>query len=810
MDAEPAEPTGAPVATEVGPAGCDARTLPGAPPQPAELKARFDEALKARGSGYVPRTEHRLPDGSPCYTNRLVLEASPYLIQHAHNPVDWYAWGTGAFEKARRENKPVFLSIGYSTCHWCHVMERESFEDPEIARFLNEHFVAIKVDRERRPDVDELYMTAVMLTTGHGGWPMSSFLTADGKPFFGGTYFPPDRFLKLLTAIDALWTQDREALSGKADRIAQAVERALSTRAAAARIDDDITREAIDALARSHDEVQGGFSVAPKFPNEVYLLFLMDQVARGEDSGLSEIVRLTLDHMARGGIHDQVGGGFHRYSIDPDWLVPHFEKMLYNQALLARVYTQAYRLYGDPQYARVARRALDYVLRDMTSPEGGFFSATDADSEGEEGRFFLWTPGEIRSVLGAEDAALALAFFGVTDTGNFEGRNILNQPVPPREFARRLGVTEAILQARVDAILDRLYGARERREHPGRDEKLITAWNAMMIVALAEASLVLDDPKYLSAAQRAAGLLREHNLRADGGLWRVRLQGKSSIAGKLDDYAFLIEAFVALYDAGAGETWLAYAGEMARSMSLRFRDVSNGGFWLNASDGPQDLFTRPKATGDGAKPSGYSAAVRALARLHARTGEPEFGDWADAALAAVAGEAREHPGSHTYLLIAAGEMRNGESGNPRYAARGAVRVSSRLLVSSKAPGNGILDVELRLRPGWHVNSHRPLQKDLVPTELRITDVPDVRSGGKVSYPPPEIKRLSFLREPLSLYEGTVNLRTGVAIDRKTSGELDAVPAVAASLRLQACSDQVCLAPEEILLRLPAAGWVNRQ
>ncbi|MEA1051186.1 thioredoxin domain-containing protein [Lamprobacter modestohalophilus] len=418
-------------------------------PRPAELQQRLDAALAAKGSDYAPRTEHRHPDGQPRFTNRLILENSPYLLQHAHNPVDWFPWGPEAFEQARRENKLVFLSIGYSTCHWCHVMERESFEDLAIAELLNEHFIAIKVDREVHPDVDQTYMTAVELLAGRGGWPMSSILTPDGDTIDGGTYFPPAEFAQLLERARDLWQARPEALRARAEQVARTVKRALDTQGQAAVFDDALIDEAVAALLERHDELQGGFGYAPKFPQEPKLGLLLDQALRTGDDVALDAAIFTLKSMARGGIHDQVGGGFHRYAIDNDWLVPHFEKMLYNQAQLARVYLAGWQLTADPDLARVTRRTLDYVLRDMTSPEGGFYSATDANSDGDEGRFFLWTPAELRAALPAEDAELAIRFHGVTETGNFEGRNILHVPVALETFAAAESMAPSDLQRRL-------------------------------------------------------------------------------------------------------------------------------------------------------------------------------------------------------------------------------------------------------------------------------------------------------------------------------------------------------------------------
>ena len=432
------------------------------------LEQKLQAGYLAKGPNYKPRTTHLRPDGTPEYINRLILEDSPYLLQHAHNPVNWYPWGEEAFTRAKQEDKPVFLSIGYSTCHWCHVMERESFENPQIAKFLNEHFISIKVDRESHPDVDQVYMTAVMLMNGHGGWPMSSFLTSDGKPFLSGTYYPPGQFTSILQQIQLLWVERRAEVLAQAARVAEAVQEANDRQTQAKALDAEIVPKTSRLLLSSLDELQGGFGAAPKFPHEPLLYLLLNQAERRQDKQALHALELTLDAMARGGIYDQVAGGFHRYSTDNEWLVPHFEKMLYNQAQLARIYLLAWRLTGNPTYRRVATQTLDYVLREMTSPEGGFYSATDADSEGREGAFFVWTPEQVRAALPAYEAELALKLYGVTLAGNFEGHSILHLPLGLEAFAARESLNPLALTEQVERINARLREFRELREpNPG-------------------------------------------------------------------------------------------------------------------------------------------------------------------------------------------------------------------------------------------------------------------------------------------------------------------------------------------------------
>ncbi len=769
--------------------------------RPAELQQRFDAALAAKGSDYVPRTEHLQPDGQPRFTNRLILENSPYLLQHAHNPVDWFPWGPEAFEQARRENKLVFLSIGYSTCHWCHVMERESFEDLAIAKLLNEHFIAIKVDREVHPDVDQTYMTAVELLAGRGGWPMSSILTPDGDTIEGGTYFPPAEFTQLLERARDLWQARPEALRAQAEQVARAVSRALGTQDQAAALDDAIIDQAVAELLARHDELQGGFGHAPKFPQEPKLGLLLDQALRADDDASLNAAIFTLKRMARGGIHDQVGGGFHRYAIDNDWLVPHFEKMLYNQAQLAQVYLAGWRLTADPDLARVTRRTLDYVLRDMTSPEGGFYSATDADSDGDEGRFFLWTPAELRAALPAEDADLAIRFHGVTETGNFEGRNILHVPVALEAFAAAEGIAPSDLQRRLTGIHATLYQVREERPHPLRDEKILTAWNGMMISALAEAGAALDEPRYLTAAERAADLLWAKARPAPGQLTRVSLDDRASQPALLEDYAFLGAGLIALYDASADPRWLERARELADALWSRFSDPEGGGLFMAEASTDTPLMARPKDLSDGAMPSATSAALHLLAALDQRTDDLSHGQRARELLSAVSGRVQRTPSAYPSLLTALNRLRQGDTGPRQYAARGAVRLQGEV---SRTDDSTTLRLKLDMAPGWHINAHEPLQQALIATRVRLPETDQAWRIGRLDYPRAKILRLGFQREALAVYEGQTQIAATLSpVSASLSNDADQTSAwLPVELRLQACSDERCLPPETRVLQIP--------
>jgi uncharacterized protein YyaL (SSP411 family) len=587
--------------------------------------------------------------------NRLIDETSPYLLQHAHNPVDWYPWGEEALQRARAENKPILLSIGYSACHWCHVMERESFEDPEIARLMNDNFVNIKVDREERPDLDTIYMEAVQAMSGHGGWPMTVFLTPDGVPFYGGTYFPPtDRlgmpgFRRVLTSVAEAYRRAPDEIRLSAEQLRSRLGRSLMGHEAGA-LDARVAAAAYEGLAASFDARHGGFGGAPKFPQPMNLEFLLRYFKRTGEPHALQMVRVTLDHMRRGGIYDQLGGGFHRYSTDDVWLVPHFEKMLYDNALLVRVYLEAYQVTGEEEYRQVVEETLGYVLREMTSPEGGFYSAQDADSEGEEGKFFIWMPREIAEVLGPEDAPLVAAYYGVTERGNFEGRNILHLARPAEEVAQAHGVSPERVHAAVERARRLLFAAREKRVKPGRDEKVLTAWNGLMLRAFAEAARVLGRAEYRATAEKNAAFLLA-TLRRDGRLLRTYKDGRARLNGYVEDYAALADGLLALYEVTFEPRWFAEARTLAQEMVQHFWDDAEGGFF-NTSDDHEQLISRPKDLFDNAVPAGNSMAVDVLLRLGALTGEGRYAEHAERTLQALSGVIPRVPGAFGRLLAA--------------------------------------------------------------------------------------------------------------------------------------------------------------
>jgi len=751
---------------------------------PAGLQKKLRAALEAKGPDYRPRTRHVLPDGSPRYTNRLIAEHSPYLLQHAHNPVDWHPWGEAAFARAGKENKSVFLSIGYSTCHWCHVMEEQSFENPEIAAVLNRDFIAIKVDREQLPDVDATYMSAVQWLTGGGGWPLSAFLTPEGRLFYGGTYFPPARFRQLLLQIAEAWRTQRPVIDRQADEIARAVARLNVTAAGAAEAGIEEVGRALKDILGCYDREHGGFGQAPKFPNEPWLFLLLDELWRSDDATVRRVLTHTLDAMARGGIYDQVGGGFHRYATDAAWRVPHFEKMLYNQAQLGLVYAHTAVLTANPFFARVARQTFDYVLREMTAPEGGFYSATDADSEGGEGRFFVWTPKQIRAALPPGDADFALEVFGVTQQGNFEGHNILYLARPLSDFARLKGVGEAEFLRRLDAICSRLHAARNERIPPLRDDKVITAWNGMMIVSLAEAARLLHQPRYFLAAKKAAEFLWRNHYR-DGRLMRASLHGWAGGEGMQEDYAWLALGMLSLYDGSWDRAWVRKARILTDGMLAKFWDEDQGAFFMSPQ-GADPLMVRPKEIHDGAIPSGNAVAARLLARLRHRAPQLLYQTRFHGLIKVLSEQIRRGPAGFAFLLTALRESLQGEPGPLQYAARGNVRVSA--MASRRR-----LEARLLMRPGWHLNGPQT-SADRVPTRLDPAEPDRGWRIGAVHYSPAESVTLPFSARPLALYRHRAVIAASVT--HAGSGPLGV------RLRLQSCDDRHCLAPEDLKLEVP--------
>jgi uncharacterized protein YyaL (SSP411 family) len=615
----------------------------------AGLMVMADDTTKKERAILTEAVSHK-------YTNRLINESSPYLQQHAHNPVDWYPWGDEAFEQAKKEDKPIFLSIGYSTCHWCHVMERESFENEQIAEIMNEHFVSIKVDREQRPDVDQIYMNAVQLMTGSGGWPLSVFLTPDGKPFYGGTYFPPKDsygrpgFERLILSIADAWKNRRQELIDSAGNLSELLKsppgpvdkRKLSLQ---------VLTGAFKYFQDSFDAANGGFGFAPKFPQPTNLSMLLGYWYRAGNEQSLQIVEKTLDAMAKGGIYDHIGGGFHRYATDTRWLVPHFEKMLYDQALLSKVYLQAYQITGNKKYAEISKEIFDYVMRDMTEPKGGFYSAEDADSEGTEGTFYLWEPKQIASILDEDQAKVFNAFYGVTPKGNFEeDKTIIHVATSVEQLGKVFGTNPEDIENILRDARTKVFRERQKRIRPHRDDKVITAWNGLMISSLAYGGAVLDEEKYIAAAKRSAEFILS-TLYKNNRLMRYYRNGQVIEKAFLDDYAFMAMALLDLYEATFEAKWLIEAKKLSEEMIELFADREKGGFFFTGKDGER-LIARTKPSSDGAIPSGNSIAALVLLKLGRLTMDPHFTEQADRTLEAFSQQLEQSPAYSSAMLTA--------------------------------------------------------------------------------------------------------------------------------------------------------------
>lgn len=735
------------------------------------------------------------------HTNRLAGETSPYLLQHAHNPVDWHPWGEAALATARREDRPIFLSIGYAACHWCHVMERESFENEATARVLNEHFVPIKVDREERPDLDEVYMTATQMMSGSGGWPMSVFLTPDLKPFFAGTYFPPEDgvygrvgFRTLCLELAKAWRERRDEVLRVAGNVAANVQQMLAGEragAGGAALGPEILARAVERMGRDFDPVYGGFGRAPKFPPSQRLAFFVRMQARDPNPRLQRMIDLTLDFMARGGMYDQVGGGFHRYSTDERWLVPHFEKMLYDNAQLASVYLDAGEALSNPAYHRIAREVLEDVLRRFVHPEGGIDSTLDADSEGEEGRYYVWTPDDVIGVLGREDGEFFNRIYDVAPGGNWEGKsipNLLRRSLP--EWAEQLGMPLAQLEARVDDLRARLREAREGRVPPGLDDKILAAWNGLMIRAFARGYEVLRDERYRRAAERAAEFVLTR-MRRDGRLLVTFRVGEARLNAYLDDYAFMAAGLLQLHAATGEARWLEEAKGLIDTLNRHFWDEAGGGYFFTSHD-HEALIARAKTMQDSAIPSGNAVAALALAWLAQRTGDADARRRAERIVAASTAQVEQYPAAFATMLIALETLLDLPAGETATSAR-----SPRVTLEASAPARPVrpgetfrIAARLRVPPGWHVNANPPSEEYLIPTTLELLPV-DGFETVKVDYPPARPFEAGFAGGGAMVYEGEVPIEIELrASEHAPGGE----HVLQLSATYQPCTDRECLPP----------------
>lgn len=749
------------------------------------------------------------PDGTWKWTNRLINETSPYLLLHAHNPVEWYPWGDEALDRAKKENKLIFLSVGYSTCYWCHVMEREVFSNPDIAAEMNKNFINIKIDREERPDLDEIYMTATQILLQRGGWPNSVFLTPDMKPFFAGTYFPPTDmpnrpgFPTILFAVHEAWTTREAEVIETANNITNIIETVTNkafTSLATPEIKRSLIDDGVSHLKKSYSQDYGGFGAAPKFPSPANLEFLLREYKYTSDESLLKMATHTLDMMAYGGMYDQIGGGFHRYSVDEKWLVPHFEKMLYDNAQLAKIYLQTYQLTEKPQYRRVAEEIFSFVAREMTSPDGGFYAALDAETDAEEGKYYVWTADEIKKVVPNKDIEQFISIYGVDKGPNFEGKNVLYVP--------KGSEVETALQS-LKSARSTLLAERSKREYPLLDTKIIVSWNGLMIDALAYGYEVLGDEKYLTAASNAAQFILDTLTKQNGELWHTYTAGVASYDGYLDDYAFFVRGLLGLHNATGEDRWLESAKTLTDKMIGLFWDAKNGGFFYTKADAKQ-LIVRTKKPHDSAVPSGNAVAVNNLLLLDA-----SYKDYIEKTLRSFTRSMEESPSSFMHMLYALNGYLNidqkGDASTPKSKSEPEVSIlpnsplgvigdsdPTRPLVTAtakiKKPINGNqIDVEMQIKvaAGWHINANPAGQDNLIPTTITVAeDAPVVVS--EVQYPKGKSVHFEFSPDPINVYEKTLTIP--IQLKQKPNTTINENATIILKLDYQPCNETECSFP----------------
>ena len=731
-------------------------------------------------------------DGTWKWTNRLIHETSPYLLLHAHNPVDWYSWDDEALAKAKAENKLIFLSVGYSTCYWCHVMEREVFSNPEIAAMMNKDFINIKIDREERPDLDEIYMTATQLLIQRGGWPNSVFLTPDLEPFYAGTYFPPTDmpgrpgFPTILDAVHEAWVTREAEVIESANRISETIEMVISkgfTSLTAKPLNRSTVTAALDYLRTTYSHAYGGFGKAPKFPSPANLEFLLSEYERAADAALLKMVTHTLDMMAYGGMYDQVGGGFHRYSVDAKWLVPHFEKMLYDNAQLAKVYLHAYQLTQEPRYRRIAEEIFNFIFREMTAPEGGFYSALDAETDAEEGKYYVWTADEIQKILGKKDAKPFANIYGVDKGPNFEGKSVLYVPE---------GTTAENTLKSVESAREKLLAARTKREYPLLDTKIIVNWNGLMIDALAYGYKVLGEERYLAAASKAAQFILDTLRKPDGELWHIYTAGVTKQDAYLDDYAFFVKGLLGLYQATGEEQWLNSAKTLTDTMIQLFWDDKNGGFYYTRADA-KHLIVRTKKPYDSAIPSGNAVAVKNFLGLGTN-----YQNYAEKTLRSFAASMAQSPASFMYMLSALNHYLTLEEG---LSSETSPLVTAIAEVEAKNAEIFNVELHLKIAAGWHINANPAGQDNLIPTTVTV-DADASLEIIDVAYPKGRSTRFEFSNEALNVYEKNLTILLKLKQKPNTTHKKN-IP-ISLKLTYQPCNETECLLPEtlDIPLALP--------
>ena len=773
--------------------------------------------------------------------NRLAGESSPYLLMHAHNPVDWYPWGEEAFAKAKKENKPVFLSIGYSSCYWCHVMERGVFTNEKIAKYMNEHFVNIKLDREERPDLDDIYMTSLIIYNrgSGGGWPMSMFLMPDGRPFGGGTYFPAETgprgvgFQSVAERVVELFTDEKERVEHNADVLTKQVQQAMKPKPSTSSVvlDKKLATRIVASLERSYDAKLGGVNFnprrpdGPKFPVPPRIEYLLHQSAQSNKQA-GTMAGLTLDKMLAGGIRDHLAGGFHRYSTDREWLVPHFEKMLYDQAQLATTYTQAWLQNQDPAYKRTATEILDYVLSDLTDQSGGFYSALDAETNAIEGEYYVWSRKEIDDILGKEDSAIFSKVYGLEAPNNFEHGFVLHFPSAVAGVAKSLGTTEEALRPRLTAMRAKVLARRKTREAPLLDDKVLTSWNGLMIRAFADASVAFKSDVYQNAASKAADFILTTMSDENGRLWRTSREGKAKLNAYLDDYAFVISGLLALHDATKEARWLTEAERLQTKQDELFEAKETGGYYFTSHD-HEELIVRTRNANDGVIPSGNSVSVRNLVKLAKLTGKKAYRERAASTLGVFAEQLRSSNGEMANMGLALSEYLDAGQTSPSKLSREGLQPTSyqapvqqsrqksqtppkkpakKKPVEAKAfmsvdklpAGNKAkVAIYVRIKKGWHINADKPSPSYLYPTTFEVKS----KYGTKltqVKYPAFKKKRVEGEKDPFHLLEGTVVIYGLIDIPKAAVGKTEELQLI---LKYQSCDDKtgMCMRPDKIVL-----------
>jgi len=713
--------------------------------------------------------------------NALAGESSPYLRQHSRDLVKWHAWNKATLAKALKSGKPVFVSIGYSACHWCHVMQEESFNNAEIAKLLNEHFTPILIDREQRPDLDETYMLATEAISGRGGWPNNLLLTPDLKPFYGGVYFPPADYIKLLTLVATDWASDKTAITIEAERIATILSGFFTRKSTARELTGKSVELATQKIISKADTFNGGFGTAPKHFNAPILRFLLHRANKPNGKAAKTALITTLRAIAKGGVHDHLAGGFHRYATDNNWRIPHFEKMLYDQALLAELFTKTASLTGDAHLQQMARKTLDYVLADLTAPHGGFYATRNADSaeqkggDSKEGTYYIWSPAQLTKLLGQADAKFITAKMGTINEGEFAGKFILHRDFDLDDKER----------TRFDGILNKLLKNRQTRLAPHLDTKTIASWNGLMISAFATAGRHFNDPVYRAAAIKAAQFIWINMRDKNGDLLRNYFDNKAGIAATLSDYALISRAFIDIYDLTDDEKWLKRAQDMALKFDSIFKDKDSGDYFLTAT---KQGYARIKLRADTALPSGNAIALDVFEKLARRSLDPKYAHRTDALIVALSGDALADPAGGSTTLVAAGRYLRGQTDILQYAGHGQVKIAAALNQKQDR-----LSLNIRLAPNWHINANKPFESDFIATTLTLTDANGKDLNIPVIYPKTISRKLGFHDKPLALYEGRFDLSVPFAKPPAST--------ITATLTVQPCNDKLCLLPETLTLKV---------